>query len=83
MEDCFDILPEKRFRTATNCFRVTDFPAIKWFTDASEVRKDSKEDTPTPRSIAIIKLASQVVDAKQVDWPGTSGLCCIMSRILP
>lgn len=74
MEYFFDILWEKHSRTATNCFKITDFTAIKWFTDASGVEKDSKEYTPMPGSIASIELASRVVDAKQVDWPAISGL---------
>jgi hypothetical protein len=67
-------LQEKYSRTATNCFKVTDFTAIKWFTDASGVGKDSKEYTPMPGSIASIELVSQVFDAKHVDGPATSGL---------
>jgi hypothetical protein len=74
MEDFFDASLQKSSRTATNCFKITDFTAIKWFTDASGVEKDSTEYAPTPRSIAPLELALRVVDARQADWLAISGL---------
>jgi hypothetical protein len=74
MEYLFDISEGKHSKTATNCFKTTDFTAIKWFTEASGGDSDSKGCASMPGSIASIELVPQVFDAKQVDWPASFGL---------
>ena len=61
-------------RTATNCFKITNFTAIKWFTDASGVVSDSKAYAPMSGSLAPSELALQVSDVGWVDWPVIFGL---------
>ena len=40
---------------------------MKWFTDALWAENDSKEYLPTPRSITLIEIASQVIGVEQAD----------------
>jgi hypothetical protein len=61
-------------KSARISFKSSSVTAMKWFTDVLGVENDSKEDVPTPGSIARIELASQVIDVEQADWPAHFGL---------
>jgi hypothetical protein len=47
---------------------------MKWFTGLFGVENDFKERVPTPVSIALIKIASQVIGVEQAGWPANFGL---------
>jgi hypothetical protein len=48
--------------------------AMKWFIGTLRVKNDTKEHAPMPGSIALIKLASQVIGVEQADPPANFSL---------
>jgi hypothetical protein len=47
---------------------------VKWFIGTLRVKNGTKEYAPMPGSIALIKLASQVIGVEQADPPANFSL---------
>jgi hypothetical protein len=60
--------------SATIWLKSSSVTAMKWFIGTLRVKNGTKEHAPMPGSIALLKLASQVIGVEQADSPANFSL---------